>query len=132
MLCKILRHVRYSILIMERLIELALPTFAFIEGSDHEKKGNILRGRNVIFHTRSASVLEVFEREKCFLNEDIIKYSFDNINIYGLVEHFVIALHYSATIEKTDREFIINEVLKPAAIWYCEYCDWEDEKISYE
>lgn len=114
----------------ERLIELTLPAFAFVEGSGHDN-GNVTAGRNIILHTRSASVMEVFDRAKCFLNEDVIKYSFENINAYGLVEHMVIALHYCATLDaKLDKELIINEILIPAATWFCEYCDWEDENIK--
>ena len=29
-------------------------------------------------------------------------------------------------------EMIINEVMKPAAQWYCEYAKWEDENIRKE
>ena len=43
----------------------------------------------------------------------------------------VIALHYSATLDKdADREMPLKNVLKPAAKWYCDYCDWEDENIK--
>lgn len=45
----------------------------------------------------------------------------------------VATLHYSATLNKNaDREMIINEVMKPAAQWYCEYAKWEDENIRKE
>lgn len=38
----------------ERVINLTLPEFAFIESSGHD--GDTLAGRNVILHTRTASV----------------------------------------------------------------------------
>lgn len=39
----------------------------------------------------------------------------------------VIALHLSTTLNKdADRGILIEKVLKPAAKWYCDYCDWED------
>lgn len=48
-------------------IELTLPAFAFLEDSGHD--GNTLEGRNVIMHIRSASVVEILERDKCGLKE---------------------------------------------------------------
>jgi hypothetical protein len=112
-----------------RNISLTLPEFAFVEGSGHEKGGDPLYGRNVILHTRSASVMEVFLKEEVVLNEDVISFNFSNTNKFGVKERMTIALHYSATLDKiADRDMIIEDVLKPAAIWYCGYCDWEDEQ----
>lgn len=112
-----------------RNISLTLPEFAFVEGSGHEKGGDPLYGRNVILHTRSASVMEVFLKEDVVLNEDVISFNFSNINKFGIKERMIIALHCSATLDKiADRDIIIEDVLKPAAIWYCGYCDWEDEQ----
>lgn len=112
-----------------RNISLTLPEFAFVEGSGHEKGGDPLYGRNVILHTRSASVMEVFLKEEVVLNEDVISFNFSNTNKFGIKERMIIALHYSATLDKiADRDTIIEDVLKPAAIWYCGYCDWEDEQ----
>ncbi len=115
---------------MKRKIELRLPEFAFIEGSGHEKP-DILKMRNVIFHVRSTSVMEVFERENVFLKQDVLTHEFTNTNKFGFKEKMVIALHYSATLDKRDdQEILINDVLKPAAKWFCEYCDWEDGNIE--
>lgn len=116
---------------MEKFIELTLPEFAFVEGYRDDDQ---LRGRNVILHTRSASVLEVFEKQDAFLNEDTLTYSFKRYNhiaesITGkeCEEHFVLALHYSATLDKdSDRDYIIKNVMKPAAMWYCDYCTYMD------
>lgn len=112
-----------------RNISLTLPEFAFVEGSGHEKGGDPLYGRNVILHTRSASVVEVFLKDDVVLNDDILSLNFSNANSLGIKEKLIIALHYSATLDKSiDRDMIIEDVLKPAAIWYCGYCDWEDEQ----
>lgn len=112
-----------------RNISLTLPEFAFVEGSGHEKGGDPLYGRNVILHTSSASVMEVFLKEDVVLTEDVISFNFSNTNKFGVKERMTIALHYSATLDKiADRDMIIEDVLKPAAIWYCNYCDWEDEQ----
>ena len=111
---------------MGQMKDLTLPEFAFVEGSWHEKP-NVLKRRNVILHVRSASVLEVFERDKVLLLENALTYSFGYVNKYGIKEKMVIALHYSATLDKdADRQALIEKVLKPAAMWYCDYCTWED------
>lgn len=89
----------------------------------------MLSGRNVILHVRSLSIMEIFEREEAFLNEDTLKWNFTNVSKFGR-EKLVIALHYSATLDvNADRDYLIEHVLKPAAKWYCDYCDWEDENM---
>lgn len=116
----------------EKIVHLALPEFAFVEGSGHENP-NMLEGRDVILHVRSASVMEVFERENTRLNPDTLTHEFINTNQLGAKEYMVIALHYSATLDKdADREMLLQDVLKPAARWYCDYCDWEDRNIIEE
>ena len=108
-----------------RFIELTLPEFAFVEGSWHEKP-NILEGRNVILHTKTLSVMEIFDRENAFIDPKILKWNFTNINESGR-EPMVIALHCSATLDaEKDRDFLLKHVMKPAAKWFCDYCDWED------
>lgn len=115
---------------MEKLVNLTLPEFAFVEGSDHEKN-NILSERMVILHVRSASVIEILERENAFLTEGVLAYNFSYTNSFGIKEPMVAALHYSATLDKdADREMIIKEIIKPAAQWYCDYAKWEDGNIA--
>ena len=110
-------------------IELTLPEFAFVESSGHD--GDKLAQRNVILHTRSASVMEVFETDKVYLKEDILSFDFHNVNKFGIKEHLTIALHYCATLDADkDAKLIEQEILIPAAKWYCEYCDWEDLNID--
>lgn len=110
-------------------IELNLPEFAFVESSGHD--GDKLQGRNVILHVRSASVMEVFETDKVYLKEDIISFDFHNVNKFGIKEYLTIALHYCATLDaQKDAKTIQDEILIPAAKWYCEYCDWEDKNID--
>ena len=114
---------------MDKIIELTLPEFAFVEGAGHEKN-NILEGRNVILHVRSASVLEVFPEEEVHLKPDTLSYCYEYTNQFGATEHMVMFLHYSALLDKdADRDMIIKEVLIPAAKWFCDYCTWEDERI---
>lgn len=116
------------------MIELTLPEFAFVEG--YRGNDDELYARNVILHTCTATVMEVFEKGDALFNEDVIVYPFKNLNplskITGdeVVEEMVIAMHYSATLDaEDDRLYIIEKVMKPAAKWYCDYCDYMDNEI---
>ncbi len=112
-----------------KMTNLTLPPFAFIEGGGHD--GDLLNGRTVILHVRSASVIEIFEYDNVVLNEDVVSYKFGYINRYGVKEKLVAALHYCATLEATDdRQMVIDEILAPAAEWYRGYCRWEDNNIA--
>lgn len=110
-------------------IELTLPEFAFVESSGHD--GDKLANRDVILHIRSASVMEVLETDKVYLQENVISFDFHNTNKFGVKERLTIALHYCATLDADkDAKLIEQEILIPAAKWYCEYCDWEDKNIN--
>ena len=116
---------------MERRVELNLPAFAFLDGSGHEE--NILEGRNVIMHVRSASIIEILDRGMCCLKPGVVKKNFTYTNRYGEEEKMVAVLHYCGTLDAAvDTEMIKEEVLKPAVVWYCDYCDWEDRMIEEE
>lgn len=112
----------------ERVINLILPEFAFVESSGHD--GDTLAGRNVILHTRTASVIEIFSEENVFPKPGVISFNFVNTNSLGLKEHMTALLHYTATLDQaTDKQEIINRVLIPAARWFCDYCDWEEKNV---
>ena len=114
----------------ERIVDLTLPEFAFVEGSGHEHP-NILEGRNVILHVRSASVLEVLEWKRSAIRPDVLQQRFAYRDRYGVEEQLVIVLHYSATLDAVaDREMIMERVVKPAIDWYRDYCAWEDAGID--
>lgn len=109
-------------------IDLQLPDFAFLEGYGSE---NILEGRTVILHTRSASVIEIVNPKDVILNPDVVYYKFRNkILQFGIDEKLLAVLHYSATLRvPEDSPMLIEQVLIPAAKWYCNYADWEDKNI---
>lgn len=112
---------------------LTLPEFAFVEGSWHEVGGDPLQGRTVILHVRSASVIEILERDNVVLNDDVLTLKFYYENRFDVKEHMVAVLHYCATLDaKADRVMIKEEIMKPAARWYCDYCTWEDNNICDE
>ena len=110
------------------ITELSLPEFAFVDGSWHETP-NPLEGRTVILHTRTASVIEIFDRDKALINDDVLTFKFGYINKFNVREHMIAALHYSATLDiEEDYDMIIDKVMRPAAKWYCDYCTWQDEQ----
>lgn len=112
----------------EKIINVTLPAFAFVESSGHD--GDVLKGRNVIIHIRSASIIEIFEEGMFFPKDDVITFRFKNTNTLGIEEFYIAALHYTATMDSTiDKKEIINRVIIPAAKWFCDYCDWEDKNV---
>lgn len=65
--------------------------------------------------------------------EGVVRYDFTHLNVYGIAEDMVMLLHYCATLDaEVDKQLIIDEIMKPAAKWYTEYCDWEDNNIIEE
>lgn len=109
------------------MIDLTLPEWAFLDAHCH--LGALLDNRTVILHIRSMTVIEIFDTNEVFLNEDILKVSFKNT---ATSEQLIAALHFSTTLdEDSDRAFLI-EILKKCASWYCDYCDWEDNNILNE
>lgn len=107
-------------------IELTLPEFAFIEGSEHEE--NKLEGRTVFQHIRSYTVFELFDKEDAFvLDKTITKFEFEHINIFGQVEELILAVHFTFA----DKEYM-PMIFDKAAAWYRDYCNWEDRNIEAE
>lgn len=111
-----------------RITNLTLPEWAFLDA--HDGKIDHLKGRTVILHIRSASVIEIFNREDVVLNEEVLSYKFGYTNFAGVKERMTAILHYCTTLNKDiDQLMIIDEILKPCAMWYCEYCAREDKNI---
>lgn len=110
----------------EEVVELKLPEFAFLRASGHEN-ANLLKGRDVILHIRSASVVEVFEWGNVALKTEVPSYRFTYAYGNGESKRMVIALHYSATLDiKYDLEMIVTQVLIPASRWFCDHLTWEE------
>lgn len=105
-------------------VELTLPEWAFLDTLSHE--GNPLDGRDVIMHIRSSSVLEVFDEDKVSLIPEAKSFKFKHRNKLGLIERKIVVVHYTFDPD------IIDEIMKKAAKWYCDYLDWIDSGISEE
>lgn len=112
-----------------KLAKLDLPEWAWLSGGDHEPKGDALKHRSVIYHVRSASVIEILERDLFIPAEDVLIYEFEYNNRFGFTEKLTAVLHYSVGIDFDDDE-TEREILEKAAKWYMAYCDWEDGNIE--
>lgn len=118
---------------MSKIVDLKLPEFAFVEGSFHEEGGDPLEGRIVILHIRSGSVIEMLNRPDVVLNDDVLTYKFSYIDYFSIKEPIIAVLHYCGTLDmKADKSMIKEEIMKPAAKWYCDYLLWEDKNIINE
>lgn len=114
-----------------KIIDLTLPSFAWLSGGKHD--GNNLNERNVILHTSSLSVIEIFRYEDVIKEgENDLSYKFGYINREGVKKRFLSILHASPLILDHNKKEIIEIVMKPAAEWYRSYCDWEDGNIINE
>lgn len=108
-----------------------LPDFAFLKSfADSDD----LHSRNVIIHTGSFSILEVYEGN-IDIEDSALSLSFSRINrVLGLRtgnvirEYFTIVLHHSPffSIESEER-YVIDKIVLPAIRWFKDYCDMMDE-----
>ena len=109
-------------------IDLTLPEWVFWDAHSHQ--GDLLCDRTIIEHVRSASVIEIFDRDfdDIHLNPDVLKFKF--INEGQRKERLLAVLHHSCTLDPVaDREMLLA-IMKKCAIWYCDYCDWEDKNME--
>jgi hypothetical protein len=109
--------------------EYTLPEWAFLDA--RSPLGNELGSRTLILHIRSASIIEIIDRDKDEFTPapSVLKFNF-KYTMPLEVQRLSAVLHYCATLdENNDREYIKREILKTCAMWYCKYCAWEDNNI---
>lgn len=111
----------------DKIISTELPEWAWLSAGDHEENGDILAQRNVIYHVRSATVIEIFPEDKFVANPGVMTYKFKHYSALAGEERFIAVLHYSALDLDKDQK---RDILVHAALWFCKYCIWEDENIS--
>ena len=105
-------------------IDLNLPEWVFWDARSHE--GELLGNRTIIEHVRSATVIEIFDRDfdLIHLKDDVLSFKFKNEGIRQ--ERLLAVLHHSCTLDPVDDRGMLLEILRKCAVWYCDYCDWED------
>lgn len=111
----------------EKLIQLNLPAFALL----HDVQ---LKGRIVVLHVRSASVVEILRLEDTlYLEPHVLRHCFDQISSSGHVERRVAVLHYSAILDpETDSERIMKAILIPTCNYYLEHVAGVNNTIHEE
>lgn len=114
----------------KELIALTLPEFGFVS----DDLNGELRGRNVIIHIRSMSIIEILERENVYYYEpDVLYHKFEYENIFGETEHLVALLHICTTFDKEiDRTYILDNIIKPACEYYMKFATMADNEMQEE
>ena len=114
----------------KELIALTLPEFGF---ASDDLNGE-LRGRNVIIHFRSMSVIEILECENVYYYEpDTLYHKFEYENVFGETEHLVALLHVCTTFDKEiDGAYILDNIIKPACEYYMKFATMADNEMQEE
>jgi predicted outer membrane protein len=114
-----------------KLINFALPEFAFLDANAHE--GDLLEGRTVIQHIRTYTVMEAIaldETGALSLKDTVKKFEFEYTNAFNITERHILALHFTlADEDDTDQ---LHQIFQKTAKWYCDYLRWEDQNIANE
>lgn len=104
-------------------LNFTLPEFAFLDGDE-------LRGRNVILHVRTASVIEMIEDTgNVFLNDETRCIEFVYHDKYGVPEEMICALHHAPLLDDIDE---IEDMMNRAIEFYKNACNKLDSNISSE
>lgn len=99
-----------------------LPEFVFLDGNSH--LGDSLKGRTVLQHVRSYTILEVVPLDSVELsNFTSPTYEFIYTNPAGVGERHMFAVHFSLEEDNLPEIFIKCER------FYLEYLHWEDGNI---
>lgn len=105
------------------MVNYNLPEWVILDGESHQ--GNTLKGRTVIQHVRSYTVLEVVAMDDVAQSDFKTKtFEFWYKNQFGLKEQFLFAVHFTLAAEHE-----LSGIFKKAQKWYCDYLTWEDRNI---
>lgn len=108
-------------------LELTLPEWAFLDANYQD--GNLLEGRDVLLHVRTNTMLEFFNIEDIYVKLDskISWKKFTYKNGYGVIENYMVAVHYSF-VEWGE----LDEVIERSINFFCHWMDWMDKGIEQE
>lgn len=107
---------------------LELPEWSFLGPVDGDGDSERLVSRDVMIHTRTATVMEFFEADKFAPAPRVRCEYFTHHNTLGIDERHVCVLHYSATLEYHGDDVLT--VMQAAIEEYCEWMDYEDKRAE--
>ena len=107
--------------------DFTLPEWAFLDAHNH--LGDPLKGRDVLMHVRTNTVMEFFNTDdiNVELNKVVDFRNFTYKNGYGLIESYIVAVHYSL-VEWGE----LAEVIDKAITFFCQWMYWMDKGIEQE
>ena len=113
--------------LMKQKTNFTLPEWAFLDADN--QTGNALKGRDVLLHVRTHTILEFFAVDDNMprFAEGVKRMQFVYTNQYGLEENYIVAVHYSLT-EFADQV----EVIDKAIAFFKEWMTWMDGTIEIE
>lgn len=114
---------------MSKFVDYILPEFVFLDAHCHT--GDLLEGRTVMQHIRSATILEVVDLSELSAHAFTQPtYKFEYMNRLGVFEQHMFVVHSSLMIEFGEpHNGALQEVFEACREWYCDYLAWEDNNI---
>lgn len=112
---------------MRQKTNLTMPEWAFLDANN--QTGDALKGRDVLLHVRTHTMLEFFNQTdtQVQLNPEVKQKQFYYKNNYGLIENYIIAVHYSL-VEYSN----LDEVIDKAIAFFKDWMTWMDTTIEIE
>ena len=103
----------------------SLPEFVFLNGNSYQ--GDTLKGRTVIQHFPSNTVMEVIEGDSIlslYFSESE-SYHFNYHNPDGFNDEHMLFLHFTYA-----NKSVLNDIFKKTVIWYIDYLRWKDRNLK--
>ncbi|NDP22480.1 MAG: hypothetical protein GZ091_15560 [Paludibacter sp.] len=112
---------------MEKELNITLPEWVFLDGNSH--LGDMLENRVLLQHIQSYSIMELFlvEANPILLNPTIVTKEFSHMNIFGVNENHLLAVHFSLA-GAIELDWIINRAIE----FYKFFMDWQDASLIIE
>lgn len=107
---------------------LELPEWSFLGPVDGDEDSERLVPRDVMIHTRTATVVEFFSADRFAPAPRVRCEYFTHRNNLGVDERHVCVLHYSSVFEYHGDDVLT--VMQAAIEEYCEWMDYEDKRAE--